>query len=216
MRRKLGAVPTHGVHSARFAWWAAFLATLALIAILGFARSAQALTVASGGETVAAVAPFGEEADDEAETSEDEEFETEECEAGEEEECEEEDDAEVPEECLLDSAKATVFASPGQDKVRLQVRYTTSSPTAVAVDYGLHGAKGSLYLGGEKKHFASEGVLRLTKSLSANQMSKVMAARDFTVRLRPPGAPHYCQPFFDRQLDLRRATPSGLTWLQSE
>jgi hypothetical protein len=216
MRRKLEAVPAHGAPSARLAWWAAFLATLALIAILGFARSAQALTVASGGETIAAVAPSAEEADEEAETSEDEEFEAEECEAGEEEECEEEDGAQAPEECLLDSAEATVYATPGQDKIRLQIRYTTSSPTAVAVDYGLHGAKGSLYLGGERKHFARQGVLRLTQSLTASQMSKVMAARGFTVRLRPAAAPHYCQPFFDRQLDLRRATPSGLAWLQSE
>ena len=50
-----------------------------------------------------------------------------------------------------DSAEATVSAAANKDQVRLQVRYTTTSPTTVSVDYGLHGGKGSLYLGGEKK-----------------------------------------------------------------
>ena len=96
--------------------------------------------------------------------------------------------------------------------VRLQVRYTTSSPTTVAVAYGLHGGKGSLYLGDDKKHFGKRGVLRLSRHLSDAQMAKVMAAKGFTVRLRAPAAPGYCQEFFDYQLDLRRATPSGLAW----
>ena len=43
------------------------------------------------------------------------------------------------------------------------MRYDTSAPAAVAVDYGLRGGKGSLYLGGEKKQFARHGVLRLTR-----------------------------------------------------
>jgi hypothetical protein len=47
-------------------------------------------------------------------------------------------------------------------------------------------------------------------------MAKVMAAKDFTVRLRVPTAPDYCKAFFDRQLDIKRATPSGLAWQQSK
>jgi hypothetical protein len=47
-------------------------------------------------------------------------------------------------------------------------------------------------------------------------MAKARAAKGFTVRLRVPGAPRYCASLFDRQLDVRRATPGGLTWLQSE
>jgi hypothetical protein len=86
----------------------------------------------------------------------------------------------------------------------------------VAVDYGLHGAKGSLYLGGEKKQFAREGILRLTKNLTESQMAKVMAAKGFTVRLRVAAAPGYCKAFFDHQLDIRRATPTGLAWQQAE
>ena len=59
-------------------------------------------------------------------------------------------------------------------------------------------------------------MLHLTRSLTESQMAKVMAAKGFTVRLRVPDAPGYCQAFFDHQLDIRRATPSGLSWQQSE
>ena len=41
-------------------------------------------------------------------------------------------------------------------------------------------------------------------------MAKALAAKGFTVRLRVPAAPGYCHAFFDRQLDVRRATPTGL------
>ena len=39
------------------------------------------------------------------------------------------------------SAQTTATAAANKDKVRLQVRYTTSSPTTVTVAYGLHGGK---------------------------------------------------------------------------
>jgi hypothetical protein len=219
MRQRSATATDHETHAVRIAWWASFLVTVALVAILGLAKSAQALTVPAAGGDVTAIAaappPSDEEPEDEAEASEDEEFEAGECEDDEEEECEaEEDSAEAPQECLLSTADATVFAS--HDRVRLLVRYTTSSPTAVAVDYGLHGGKGSLLLGSDRKHFAAQGVLHLTKRLSDSQMTKVMAAKNFTVRLRVLSAPGYCDSFFDRQLDVRRATPGGLTWSQSE
>lgn len=222
MRRKSAIASDHEAHAARIAWWASFFATLALIAILGMARSAQALTLPVVGsvETAAAPAPpSDEEPEDEAEAeaSEDEEFEAEECEESEDEECEgDEAGPEAPDECVLSSAEATIFASANQDRIRLLVRYTTSSPSAVVVDYGLHGSKGSLYLGGDKKHFAKKGVLQLTRRLTDTQMAKVTAAKGFTVRLRALTAPPYCHPFFDRQLNVRRATPSGLAWSQSE
>jgi len=211
MRRRVTAASDEAT-AIRFAWWTAFFATLTLIAVLGIAKSAQALTVPFAGPPgiVAAPAPPpDEESEDEAEASEDEDFEFEECE--EDEECED-TDLDAPQECLLSSTEATVFATANKDKVRLQVRYTTTSPTAVAIAYGLHGAKGSLYLGGGKKQFAREGVLSLTE----DQMAKVMAAKDFTVRFRVPAAPDYCKAFFDHQLDIKRATPSGLAWQQSE
>jgi hypothetical protein len=216
MRRKPGLVRPDA-HAARVAWWAAFLATVALIAILGLARSAQALTLPAASAALAgAPNPAEWEDEEEAEASEEEEAEWEECEAEDEaeaEECEGEAEAEAPQECLLSSADATVSAS--KDRVRLRLRVTTTLPTAVTVDYGLHGAKGSLYLGGERKRVAAAGVLRLTKHLSDAQMTKVLAAKNFVVRFRVPTAPAYCRAFFDRQLDVRRATPSGLSWSQS-
>jgi hypothetical protein len=224
MRRKPPITTGHDAHLARVAWWTAFLATVALVAIVGLARSAQA-------QALPAASPVGplasapsldeeeEEAEAEAAISEDEaeELEAEECEAedaAEQRECEEEGEAEAPRACLLSTAEATVSAS--NDKIHLLVRYTTTAPIAVGVEYGLHGAKGSLYLGGEKKHVGVKGKLRLTKRLSDPQMEKVLAAKNFTVRLRVPDVPAYCHPFFDRQLDVRRATPAGLAWSQSE
>jgi hypothetical protein len=217
MRRKLSTVANHDAPATRIAWWASFGATLALVAILGLARSAQAIPVSPGTGTAAAaerVPPPDEEAEDEAEASEEDEFEVEDEECEEDEECgEEEGRSEAPRECLLSTATATV--STIHDGVRLLIRYTTSSPTTVAVEYGLHGAKGSLFLGNDHKRFAANGTLRLTKRLSDAQMAKVMAAKNFTVRLHVAAAPGYCGAFFDDQLDVRRATPGGLSWSQS-
>jgi hypothetical protein len=220
MRRKPVVIADRDAPATRIAWWASFCATLALIALLGMAKSAQALDApsASGLPAVALVSAADEEEEGEAETSEDEELEAEECEADEEEECEEETAGadEAPSECLLSSAEATIFVPGNRDQVRLQLRYATTSSTAVTIAYGLHGAKGSLYLGSERKRLGKEGVLRLSKSLTEAQMAKVTAAKDFTVRIRAPQAPGWCQPLFDRHLNVRRATPGGLSWQQRE
>jgi len=193
------------------------LALLFPIALLCLVASAQALAL-PGDPAVPALlaAPAGEEEESEAAASDEEEIEAEECEEEEEGECDEEEGVEAPAECLLSTAEPTIFASGNRDRVRLQIRYTTTSPTPVAIDYGLHGTRGSLFLGGERKRFGRKGVLRLNHSLSEAQMAKVMAARDFTVRLRVPAAPRWCQSYFDRHLDVRRGTPRGLTWLPSE
>jgi len=218
MRRRPAAATSPEVPAFRFAWWMSFFATIALVAILGLARSAQAATLAVPGlaTPVLAAAP-AEDDEDEAETSEDDEFEFEECEDEDESDfCEAEEDEskrpEAPPECLLSSAEPTVSAAPNRDRVQLQVRYKTSSPTTVTVDYGLHGSKGSLFLGSEKKHFGRSGVLRLSEDLTEAQMTRVMAAKGFTVRLRAAAVPRYCQSLFDRQLDVRQATPSGFSW----
>lgn len=193
---------------------------LVLFALLCLTPVAQALTVPGPtGFTLPDVlaAPTGEE-EEEAAASEDEEVAIEEeCDEEEPGECEEETvGPEAPIECLLTTVRPTAFASGNSDRVRLQIRYTTTSPTAVKVDYGTHGGKGSLFLGSEKKRFGKKGVLRLNRELTENQMAKVLAARDFTVRLRVLGAPRWCGSYFDRHLDVRHATPRGLTWLQSE
>jgi hypothetical protein len=218
----------------RLAWWASFIATLALVAVLGVAKSAQALTIpAAGGagRVTAPSSPSGEEAvaaggEGEGEDGEEEEPEgceedEEEGEEDEEEECKPKGNGKgnggpgAPRACLLSSAEAKVVVLATRNKVRLQVRYTTTSPTSVAVAYGLHGSKGSLDLGGGKKRFAGQGVLRLTRSLTEAQMTKVLAARGFTVRIRVLAASGNCPPKLVRQLTVKRATPGGLTWLQS-
>jgi hypothetical protein len=207
--------PNSVTHTA-LAWWAAFPATLALVALLGLATSAQALTVPSPGARESALVPaFDEEGEEDAEAEAGEGEETELGCSFDEEECEGEEAA-APPECLVQSAEATVLVSPNRNRVRLLVRYATSSPTVVSLDFGLHGSKGSLYLGATRKRIGRNGVLHLDKSLAGSQMAKVMAAKGFTVRLRPAAAPGYCQAFFDHQLDRRRATPNGLSWLQSE
>jgi hypothetical protein len=198
------------------------LSLLVLLVLLCLAPSAQALT--APGPTGLAVpdllATSAEEPEEEGEAaaSEDEEFEAEECVEEESGECDEgaEGGPEAPAECLITTLQPTVFASGATDRVRLQIRYASTAPTAVKVEYGLHGSKGALFLGSAKKRFGKKGVLRVNRRLAENQMSKVLAARDFTVRLRSLEAPRWCGSYFDRHLDLRRATPRGLVWLQSE
>ena len=215
MREKSSAASADQTPATRLAWWSAFFATVALIAILSMARSAQALTLPVVGPlpNPAAAAP-DPEAEAESDEGEEEEFESEECEEEEEEgeECEEEDGSEAPSECLLSSASAKVSASTASDKLRLVVRYTTFSPASVAVYYFLRGSKGPLSLGGDRKHFARSGVFRQTETLSESQMAKVLAAKDFTVQLRPSKAPRYCHSLFDRHLTAKRAVAGGLSW----
>ncbi len=196
-------------------------ATLVLIALLGLAAAAEALNGAGllPQPAAVAIASASEEAEIEAEASEDEEFEVEECVEDEEEECAEEEGegrSVAPPECLLSSAEPVAFAASNRDRVRLQIRYETATPTTATIAYGLHGGKGALYLGSEKKRLGRKGVLRFDRDLTEAQMAKVVAAKDFTVRIRVAGAPGWCQPLFERQLDLRRATPSGFSWAPSE
>jgi hypothetical protein len=223
MRRKPDIAESGDARTFRLAWWASFLATLALIAALGIARSAQALTLpptGTGGTAFAISPPSGEsESEEEEFESEEEEFEAEECEVGEEEECEEEveeEGAEAPRECVLSSASATVSASRASGKVRLAVHYTAYSTGTVEVVYWLRGAKGPLSLGGDRAHFGRKGLIRETEALTEAQMSKAMAARNFTVELRPAHAPRYCNHLLDRHLTVRRAVPDGLTWSDPE
>ena len=197
------------------------LVLLVLLSLLCVAPAAQALSLpGSAGFTLPDVlAAPAEEEESEAAASEEEGIEVfeEECEEEEPGECEEDEGGpEAPAECLLTTVHPTAFASGNSDKVRLQIRYTAASPTAVKVDYGLHGSKGSLFLGSERKRFAKKGVLQLSRRLTESQMAKALAARDFTVRLRVLEAPRWCGSYFDRHLTVRQATPRGLTWLQSE
>jgi hypothetical protein len=194
------------------------LALLVLLGLLCIAPSAPALSVPGPIASEVLVAPAGEEEQGEAAASEEEGIEAEEeCEEEEPGECDEEAGGpEAPAECLLTTLQPAAFAFGNSDKVRLQVRYTAAYSTSIRVESGLHGAKGSLFLGSERKRFGKKGVLQLSRKLAESQMAKVMAARDFTVRLRVLDAPRWCGSYFDRHLTVRRATPRGLTWLPSE
>src|SRR4029077_19925430 len=67
MRRKPEAFPNHDSHAVRLAWWASFFATIAVIAILGIVRSAQAEPAPLGGAALAlAPSSFETSADDES------------------------------------------------------------------------------------------------------------------------------------------------------
>jgi hypothetical protein len=225
VRRKLGIADSEDPRAIRFAWWASFLATLVLIAALGIARSAQAqaLPVAGAGGSPPALAVTGDETESEEEESEEEELEAEECEASEaeegpEEECEAEAGAasKASRECVLASASAIVSATTASNTVRLAVHYTAFSSGTVDVTYWLRGSKGPLSLGRDHDHLGKKGVLRQTEKLSEAQMTRALAARNFTVELRPAHAPRSCNSLLDRHLTVRHSAAGHLTWSDPE
>jgi hypothetical protein len=219
MRRRHSSSDEQGSPVAiKLAWWAGFLATLVLVFALAQAKSAHALTLPAPANSL--LAAFDEEIEDEeAEDEGDDDWEyEEECEVvgeGEEEEeiCEEvEGEDGTPPECLLSSAEATVSAVPARDTLRLSVRYTARSPAAVKVEYWLRGSKGSLQLGEDRKRFNRQGTFRSAERLSDPQMTKVVAARNFTVELQAVNTPGYCHRYFDQKLTMKRTSGGGLTW----
>jgi hypothetical protein len=216
MSRKPGRLPIAEAHATRVAWWAAFLATLALVALLGMARSAQAsATPPAGVLTFDLIEELDGEGESEAEESEGEiegscAEETEEVEG-----CEAEASQEGPQECLLSSVDATVLTKPASDRVRLVVRYSTFSPATVGVALSLRGGKGSLNLGTDTARFGRSGVFRQTAHLSEKQMAKVVVATEFRVRVRAVNTPSYCHRFFDRRLTGKRHRGSSLIWTDS-
>jgi len=205
----------HGPAAIRVGWWISFLATLLLILGFGVAKSAQAVTLPGASGAIPSI--FIPDPEEEAEEEEDEaSWEDEECEVSEDEEeveCEEEELEEAtPPECLLSSAVATVSASPARDTVRLSIRYTARSSAAVKVGFRLRGNRGALRLGAGQERFKRAGVFRQTERLSAAQMKKVIAAKDFTVELAALNTPRYCHRYFDRHLTVKRASGAALTW----
>jgi hypothetical protein len=172
--------------------------------LLGAAASAHAVSLPVVGQPAlpaASAADDDEAGDDEGEGDEgeseagDDDGESEDCAAGEgeEEACEEEGDGAEAEECLLEEANASVVAVPGQSLVHLSVHYRASEPTAVNVDAGLHGGKGSLHLGSERVRFHRAGLYRKSFRLGPKQMPKALAARQFVIDLRAVGAPADCE-----------------------
>jgi hypothetical protein len=226
MRAKLHEIGEDSARAARIAWFASFVATIVVVAILALAKSAQALTLPSGNALPPAVtAPLEEDAEEAEEGEEPDEEGVEgesgssDCEIGgeeDEEECEAEAEADEREECFLSSATATVSANGASNKVRLAIHYTAFSPTTVGIDFWLRGSKGPLSLGSDRDHLGRKGVLRVSETLSEGQMSKALAAKKYTVQLRPANAPGYCHEYLDRQLTVRHAAAGGFTWTDPE
>ena len=199
----------------RLALWAGICFVVVVLAALGISRSAEAAPTPTGiGLGVPTLlAEEGDEGDEGeeggptaaecAEEAQEEIAEGEPVETA----CEEEDEAETedgsevaPEECFVRTAEATIATSPGDDTVRLSLRYTSWSPAAVAVSYRLRGAKGNLTLGHATKHFGKKGVLKLSAELTDAEMAKARAAREFDVSVNPINTPGYCAKLFAQRL----------------
>jgi hypothetical protein len=203
----------------RFRWLAALIIAIFSVAVVvGPAQNAAAAqTLPAAGP--AAFGPFELE-EDEGEEGEEDEAEADECEYEDEaleEACEErQEDKEVEaaeaEECRLESAEATVAAVPGRNQLRLTVRYKTFEPSAVAIGLGLRGTKGALALGTETAHFGRSGTLHSTQTLTAPQMARALAAREYTVAVHALNTPGFCGVLFERHLTARKGAGAALQW----
>jgi hypothetical protein len=192
-------------------------ALLLLLATLALARGTALAHAAAPTGGPAAPAVFVEDDEDEAEEDEfdlagddesDDEDEVNPCASdneAKEEACEEkleEEEAEelMASECRLSAAEATVTAVPGQNEVRLTVRYRTVQPSSVAVELRLRGARGPLDLGVESARFGRTGTLHVTKELSEAEMERAAAAKEFTVGIHAVNSPRFCRGLFERHL----------------
>jgi hypothetical protein len=195
-----------------------FVVPMVLLALLLTVKPAHAVTIVVGPPPPVSEEQEleeDEEAEEDCYEEAEDEFEEEECEEAEEEE-EEETDLYPPDECVLRTARARVFAYTSRDRVRLVIHYTSLTPASVTVNYRLKGSKGPLQLGRVGRHFSRSGLFRLTTTLSHSQMAKVRAARLFDVELNIPGEPHYCQRYYSRHLTIKRTTHSQVVWFQSD
>lgn len=218
MRRRQERVTAEEALAARYAWLAAIVTAIALLALLGFVRSAEAATP----RTAVDPAPspeveeefhFGE--DGEAE----EEDELEACaaianEAAAEACAAKVEEREVFEICNLSSAEATVAANPARDRIRLAIRYRTVSPATVRIGVRFHGGRGSGNLGQSTAHLNNSGTFRETIKLDDQVMKRALAAREFSVTLTIAGTPARCSSNFSQALSSRHAAGKGLVWTE--
>jgi hypothetical protein len=169
-----------------------------LLALFAFAAPAQALSLPV---LPAAVSDPEEEADEaEADASEtepeggcweaaDEDFEA--C-IDAEAEKEEADEAEE-EECILEDATARVSANPGNNTIRVTIRYKAIAPASVSIKARLRGSKGQLNLGSSQARFRRAGAFHDSFGLSEKRMEKALAAREFAIDLQALNTPDYCR-----------------------
>jgi hypothetical protein len=196
------------------AWLLYAVALLASLTLLWVALPAHA---AGAGAPPAFASALADEFEEEYEGEEGEE----ECEEVEEgyEVCEEEPVegavSEAPEECLVHSARARVFASADRDRLRLVIDYRSVAPANVSVDFFLKGSKGPLSLGRVRRHFGRQGLLRIFERLTDSQIEKARAAKSFVVRLDVPQTPRYCRRFNTKRLTVRKLVHGTSVWLQA-
>ena len=192
---------------------------LSLFALLCLAGTARALTVDPPPLPPVSV-PAAEGADEEVEGDEFVEECEEEASDEEQEECEEElleaEGPLPPDECLLRTARARVSTYAPQEKVRLTIRYTSTSPVEVLVDYRVRGGRGSIVLGHARQHFSQRGVARIAEHLGPAEMERVRAAKSIVVELTIPSAPSGCDRFYTRHLTIRHSIHHQVVWLQSD
>lgn len=169
---------------------------LALLGLFTLAAPAPALPDVAGSPPESA-----EEADEAEDGGENEtEGEEEDCTIEDEEDvrlcaeiAEEERESEEAEKCVLESANASVSASPDSGKVRLTVHYTTYSPASFALSYSLRGSKGSMRLGGAKARFGRAGTFHDVVRIDKQRLPKMLAAREFQIQLQAKKTPGYCR-----------------------
>jgi hypothetical protein len=169
-----------------------------LLSLLALAASAQALSLAGAPSPPADQS--SEEADEGEAESEAEEEESDDCVIEDEEDVQlcaeiarEERETAEAERCVLESASASVAASPTSDKVRLTVRYTTYGPAPFSLRYRLRGGKGGLSLGSAKARFGRAGVFHDVVPVDERKMPKVLAAREFQIELQAQKTPGFCR-----------------------
>jgi hypothetical protein len=192
--------------------WARLLVAASLVlAILLLATAVLPLsapaTPPSSGQAEAAFSEAEDEEEMEWEVGEDEE--------GEEDEFEEDGtpgSAVLPPECLLRTAAPSVVVLLAHESLSLALRYTTTDPTKVAVEYWLKGAKGTLELDSDTRRFGRQGVLHMSRHLDQREMSKVRAAHAFMVQLDIPDVPSNCTRYLTLRLTAKHAAGSRATW----
>lgn len=114
------------------------------------------------------------------------------------------------ESCAPYRANASIIASERRDTVRLRVSYASEKATAVKVEYWLKGPRGALRLKPLRRRMSRHGSLRGAERLSTRQMSKVRAARAFTVDLDMTGTP--CGRYSTRHLTARQRRGDRMVW----
>ena len=107
------------------------------------------------------------------------------------------------EDCLLQSAKARVFAAPGADQVRLVISYTALAPVDARIELRRGGERGPL-LAEATQHLTEHGTLRLAEPLGEGEAARARVARRFTVELEIAGEPGGCHRYAIRNLKPKR------------